>query len=44
MNAADEEGRTALHFAAGYGEMECVVLACLDSALHDADSVSPSPP
>ena len=24
VNDADEEGRTALHFAAGYGELECV--------------------
>ena len=23
MNKSDGEGRTALHFAAGYGEMEC---------------------
>ena len=23
MNEADEEGRTALHFACGYGELEC---------------------
>ena len=25
-NAKDEEGRTALHFAAGYGEDDCVKL------------------
>ncbi len=23
VDEADEEGRTALHFAAGYGEIEC---------------------
>jgi ankyrin repeat protein len=24
VDAADEEGRTPLHFAAGYGEIDCV--------------------
>ena len=26
MDEQDEEGRTALHFAAGYGELECAKL------------------
>lgn len=36
---ADEEGRTALHFAAGYGELECCrVLLAAGAKLDAVDS------
>lgn len=39
MDDVDEEGRTGLHFACGYGEMECVKWLLENGAkLDSADS------